>query len=151
MEKARDILREKVQERLGHEHLFTREHGVDESHAPTSWNWVQLGKANVLLGMIYFDEYKQADKSKDKEKAEMKLRQAAHNWTLSMAYNSLYGNDFRDFAKGREGVYEHLEQLNNEEMDWVVESMNQTHREYHIEEDQRSFEQLLKERFGLVS
>jgi tetratricopeptide (TPR) repeat protein len=150
-EKAREVLSQRVRKRLGDEHLYTKEHGVDESHAPTSWNWVQLGKANVLLGMNYFDQYKQADTIKDRLQAEERLRQAAHNWTLSMAYNSLYGKDFRDFTKGREEVYERLEQLNNEEMEWVRDSMDRTHREYHVAEEQRAFEQFLKERFGLTS
>jgi tetratricopeptide (TPR) repeat protein len=150
-EKARDILRERVRKRLGDEHVYTKVHGVDASHAPTSWNWVQLGKANVLLGMIFFDEYKQADREKNKPLAEERLRQAAHNWTLSMAYNSLYGKDFRDFTKGREEIYERLEQLNLEEIEWVRDSMNRTYREYHIAEDQRTFEQFLEERFGVVS
>lgn len=150
-EKARSILRDKVRDRSGHSHLYTVEHSADENSVPTSWNWVQLGKANILLGMIYFDEYKQANLEKDKAKAEHMLRQAAHYWTLSMAYNSLYGRDFRDFTKGREDVYERLEQLNPVELDWVVDSMKQTHKQYHIAEEQRSFEQLLKERFGLAA
>ena len=148
--KAEDVLRDRVRDRLGDEHLFTTEHGVDESHAPTAWNWVQLGKANVLLGMIHFSQYKQANQAKRRAEAEQKLRQAAHNWTLSMAYNSLYGKDFRDFTKGREDVYECLEQLNTEELSWVVDSINRTHREYHVVEEQRAFEQFMKERFGVA-
>ena len=147
---AEDVLRDRVRDRLGDEHLFTTEHGVDESHAPTSWNWVQLGKANVLLGMIHFSQYKQANQAKQRAEAEQKLRQAAHNWTLSMAYNSMYGRDFRDFTKGREGVYECLEQLNTQEMNWVMDSMKQTHQGYHVTEEQRVFEQFLKDRFGLA-
>lgn len=151
VQKTEEALRTKVRDYLGDKRLFTREHGVDKSHPPISWNWVQLGKANVLLGKIYFDQYEQANRKKQKSEAEGKLRQAAHNWTLSMAYNSLYGKDFRDFAKGREDVYKCLNELNNEEMNWVVDSMNRTHQEYHIAEEQRAFEQLLKERFGLIS
>lgn len=146
---ALEVLNKRVKTRFDDEHLYTMRHGVDQSDPPASWNWVQLGKANVLLGMIYFDEYKQADRVKDRETAERKLRQAAHSWTLSMAYNSLYGQDFRDFAKGREDVYERLYQLNNKEMDWVINSMKQTFKEYHIAKEQRSFEQFLQERFGL--
>ncbi|MDL1944330.1 tetratricopeptide repeat protein [Chloroflexi bacterium CFX2] len=150
-ETARKTLRARVKIRFENEHLYTREHGVDRRRPPTSWNWVQLGKANLLLGMIYFDEYKQADKMKKKDESEQRLRQAAHNWTLSMAYNNLYGKDFRDFAKSRKQVYEKLEQLNVKEMEWVKDSMNQTHHEYHIAEEERAFEQFLQERFGFAS
>lgn len=146
---ARKVLKERVKVRFGDEHLYTRAHGVDQNNPPTSWNWVQLGKANVLLGMIYFDEYRQADLAKKKEESEARLRQAAHNWTLSMAYNSLYEKDFRDFAKSRGEVYERLEKLNVREMNWVRSSMEQTHAEYHVDEEQRAFEQFLKVRFGL--
>jgi len=148
---AEETLKNRVKDRLGDKHLFTRGHGVDASQAPTSWNWVQLGKANVLLGMIHFYQFKQADEVKRRPEAEQKLRQAAHNWTLSMAYNSLYGKGFRDFTKGREDIYECLEQLNTEEMNWVVDSMNRTHSEYHIAEEQRAFQQFLKVRFGLYN
>lgn len=148
---AEDILRIRVRDRLEDEHLFTRTHGVGETLSSSSWNWVQLGKANILLGRIHFDQYRLADKMKNKIQAELNLRHAAHNWTLSMAYNSLYGKDFRDFMKGREEVYECLEYINMEELGWVVDSMNQTHREYHIGEEQRAFGQFLKERFGLVA
>lgn len=54
--------------------------------------------------MMFFDEYKELA-AKDQQIAEKKLRQAAHNWALSMAYNKLYGSFFRDFNKGREDVY----------------------------------------------
>jgi tetratricopeptide (TPR) repeat protein len=146
---AEEILDGRVRDRLGDKHLYTTAHGAGEKRTSISWIWVQLGKADVLLGMIRFDQYKQADRAKAKGEAQQRLRQAAHNWTLSMAYNSLYGEDFRDFTKGREDVYECLEQLNLEEMNLVVESMNKTHQEYHIAEEQRAFEELLKERFGL--
>ena len=144
------ILRTRVRdERMADSYLYTREHTADEKRIPNAWNWVQLGKANILLGMLHFDQYMQANREDDKILAKEKLRQAAHNWTLSMAYNSFYGKNFRDFNKGREDVYERLDQLNLEELSWVVESMNQTHEVYSVAQEQRAFEQLLKERFGL--
>jgi tetratricopeptide (TPR) repeat protein len=148
-EAAEKILRERVKIRIADEQFFTPEHVADQENAPISWNWVQLGKANILLGLLHFDQYKKAIRMKNKSEAQHKLRQAAHNWTLSMAYNSLYGKDFRDFTKGREVIYEHLEQLNMEELGWVVDSMKMTHLEYHIAENHRSLEHLLKERLGL--
>jgi tetratricopeptide (TPR) repeat protein len=150
VEKAIEVLSMRVRDHLGDSHLFTHEHGVDKDDSHTSWNWVQLGKANNLLGKIHFDEYNKADRAKDKTESEKKLRQAAHNWTLSLAYNSLYGKDFRDFGKARRDIYECLNDLNSEEMGWIIDSMNQTHRKYHVSDEQRAFEQLLKDRFGLV-
>jgi tetratricopeptide (TPR) repeat protein len=144
---ARDILEKKVRNKIGDEYLYTREHEAARS-APTPWHWVQLGKANVLLGMMFFDEYKELQ-TKDRQMAEKKLRQAAHNWTLSMAYNTLYGNNFRDFNNGRENVYDRLAELNIHEMNRVKDSMEQTHREYHIPGEGMAFQQLLKERFQI--
>ena len=146
---AEAFLKNVVKPRFEDEHLYTTKHGVDKSKPPTSWNWVQLGKANILLGMIHFDAYRQANRT-NKVEAEKKLRQAAHDWTLSMAYNSLYGKDFRDFSKGREQAYDCLHELNIKEMKWVTKSMEQTHREYQIEETERSFQQFLQDRLGVV-
>jgi tetratricopeptide (TPR) repeat protein len=148
---AEDVLRRRVRDRLGYKHLYTTSHGVDRTNAPASWNWVQLGKANVLLGNMHYDGYKQADSERNRVKAEERLRQAAHNWTLAMAYNSLYSTSSRDFTKGQDEVYERLRHLDHEEMNWVRDSMDRTHVEYHIDEEQRAFQQFLDERFGVSS
>lgn len=140
LEKAREILTKEVRNHIGDEYLFTREHGVVRE-ALNPWHWVQLGKANVLLGMMFFDEYLSAPK--DSPLAKQKLQQAVHNWVLSMAYNTLYSKDFRDFKKGREDIYKRLSTLNSQEMKWVRESMERTHNEYHISDEQRAFEQQL--------
>jgi tetratricopeptide (TPR) repeat protein len=140
LEKAREILAKNVRDYIGDEYLFSKEHGVVQK-TPTPWHWVQLGKANVLLGMMFFDEY--LNSPKDSQLSKQKLQQAAHNWTLSMAYNTLYGKDFRDFKKGREDVYKRLSTLNSQEMRWVRQSMERTHNEYHIPNEQRAFEQQL--------
>jgi tetratricopeptide (TPR) repeat protein len=142
---ARRVL--KASNKIGDEYLYTEEHTAARS-TPIPWHWVQLGKGHLLLGMMFFDEYREAC-TKDPQLAEKKLRQAAHNWTLSMAYNTLYGKNFRDFNKGREDIYSRLTELNIQEMNWVKDSMEQTYREYHIPGDVRAFEQLLKERFQL--
>ncbi|MBI3167645.1 MAG: hypothetical protein HYZ22_04155 [Chloroflexi bacterium] len=139
-EKARGILTKNVRNHIGDEYLFTKEHGVVREML-NPWHWVQLGKANVLLGAMFFDEY--LNTSKDSPLAKQKLQQAAHNWTLSIAYNTLYSEDFRDFKKGRENIYKRLSTLNSQEMKWVRESMERTHDEYHISDEQRIFEQQL--------
>jgi len=145
--KARDLLDTKGRAQIKDEYLYTKEHEA-ASRIPIPWHWVQLGKAYVLLGMMVYDEYRDV-RANDPEKAQKKLRQAAHNWTISMAYNKLYGSVFRDFSKGRDDVYSRLSELNLQEMEWVKDSMEQTHREYHIPESGRAFEELLKERFQI--
>lgn len=146
-QEARTILARKVRDHIGDEYFYTTKHAA-MSNAPTPWHWVQVGKANVLLGMMYFEEYKSLLK-KDPELSQERLHQAAHNWALSMAYNRLYGNFFRDFNKGREDIYNKLAELNIQEMGWVKDSMKKTYGEYHIPEDGRAFEELLKERFQI--
>ncbi len=146
--KSRGILAERVKDQIGDEYLYTKKNPA-KVEVPISWHWVQLGKANILLGMMSFDEYRKAQFLKDLQAAEKNLRQAAHNWALSMAYNNLYGNFFRDFNKGREDVYNRLTELNIQEMKWVKESMEQTYREYHIPENGQMLQELLKERFQI--
>lgn len=144
---ALDILVKKVRNPYGDEYLYTREHGVNRNIL-IPWYWVQLGKANLLIGIMSFDNYRDAH-TKDPMLAEQRLRQAAHSWTLSMAYNKLYESNFRDFIKGREEVYIRLTELGMREMQWVKESMEQTYSEYHIPDDGRAFAELIEEWFQI--
>jgi len=148
LEKSRDILAKEVRDPIPSDYLYTRENEA-KRNTPISWKWVQLGKANLLLGMMLFDEYRKAQFFKDLYVAEQKLRQAAHNWTISMAYYKLYGSNFRDLRKGREDIYSRLTELNFQEIQWFKDSMEQTYREYHISEEGRTMEELLKERFQI--
>lgn len=146
--KSRDILAKKVRNPILSDYLYTREHEA-KRYTSTPWNWVQLGKANLLLGLMLFDEYRKALFFKDLFVAEQKLRQAAHNWTISMAYYKLYGSNFRDLRKATEDIYSRLAELNFQEIQWLKDSMEQTYREYHIPEEGRAMEELLKERFQI--
>ncbi len=111
------------------------------------WHWVQLGKANLLLGKMAFDKYEQANALQDISEAKLQLKKAAHDWMLSIAYNEKYEKDFRDLTRGRQEIYNCLRILNFNEMGWVKEGIHQAYEKYANASELQSFENFLIEQF----
>lgn len=111
------------------------------------WHWVQLGKANLLLGIIAFDKYENANMRKDSNEAKKQLMEVGQYWTFSMAYNELFGNDFRDLKKGRQDIYNRLRILNLDEMGWLKDGVNQVIQDYGKTPKLLAFEKFLVEQF----
>jgi tetratricopeptide (TPR) repeat protein len=132
-------------------YLFTEGHAPMEIDEPVSWFWVQLGKANLLLGKIAFDEYEQANQQDDIDKARKQLMTAAHYWVLSIAYNEKYKKDFRDMVEGRKEIYKCLGALNTREMEWIIEGIHETYNRFPHILELKSFESWVNEKFGLIS
>lgn len=113
----------------------------------TPWYWVQLGKANLLLGKMAFDKYKQANTQQAVDEVKMQLKKAAHYWMLSIAYNEKYRPDFRDLIRGRQEIYNCLRVLNFEEMKWVKDGIKQAYEMYDTSQGLESFEKFINEQF----
>lgn len=138
---------------IPNEYLFTAEHNpIPEKNIQdlVPWFWVQMGKADLLLGKIHFDRYRDHIEAGEIEKAHMELREATRIWTLSLAYNRRYGEDYRDFNKGKQELYRELVELNIDEMKILKSSMLATHKNYHIPKELQSFRLFLKNRFGIA-
>jgi len=139
------------------EYLITQEHGVRQVENPISWYWVQLGKADLLLGQIAFDEYEQVNNTlkaqgvlpEERKQAWPHLKEAARLWTLALAYDSRYGKSFRDLKAGQRRIYANLDGLNVDEMNLVRKSIAQTIEDYHIPEELCLMQRYVDERFGL--
>jgi hypothetical protein len=148
--RAEELLANQVRKRIDDEYLYTTDHGVDkeEFSGVIPWIWVQLGKADLLLGVIRFDEYQRRDREKDMEGAEEYLRKAGHNWALSLSYDALFGDDFRDLDRGLSVLYDKIAGLNEDEMDWLLDAMEKTYQEYHVDESEQLLARFILNRFG---
>ncbi len=145
---AERILTDEVRGMIDDRYFFSRDHGAFEMDDAVPWFWVQLGKADLLLGQIHFDRYQELCREDNYTGAEDELRKAAHVWALSLAYNRRYGEDFRDLGRGLDDIYRNMSVLNIDEMDSMVKSVQQTYVEYHVDEKYRLFERFIRERFG---
>ncbi len=138
------------------EYLIKRGQGISRFANPTTWIWVQLGKANLLLGQIEFDKYKilnralrdEGVKPEDRQKAWEPLTEAGRIWTLSEAYNALYGDKFYNLQVSEDRLYEFLAGLNIYEMAAVRESITQANEAYQLPEELRLMQRFMDMRFG---
>jgi tetratricopeptide (TPR) repeat protein len=157
------------------EHLIIRGQGISQTNNPVMWFWVQLGKANLLLGQIEFDNYKALNRTlrgkgidpEDREEAWDPLKEAGRLFTLSEAYNGRYlhylqvakdrlsdayaggyGESFYYLQAGEDRLYELLAGLNVHEMDVVRVSIAQTNEEYKLPGELRLMQRFMDKRFG---
>lgn len=113
------------------------------------WHWVQLGKANLLLGIIAFDKYEKANMQQNNKEAKNHLVKLGQFWTFSLGYNDLYGKDFRDLKRVRQDIYDRLRVLNIDEMKWVQEGARQVYESHDRFLGLSIFENFLVEQFDL--
>ena len=138
---------EEVTSRIDREYFFT-EHGIPSKDGGlVPWIWVQLGKAYLLLGRMAFDRFKEARELLDQQRADEHLHIAGQKWALSMAYNELYGKDFRDIIGGRTQIYKNLSPLNEHEMAQVRKGAHDEDSKYADSQSLRSFEAFIIENF----
>jgi hypothetical protein len=135
---------------LASEYRIEPGQGVPELETPVTFFWVQLGKANSLLGQIEMDEF---HKQQDQRGADWQLhaddhlRQAARYYTLAIAYDQLFGRDFREMRRGLDLIYDELKRLNSRELGVVFEVAKQTQDEYCLRKPCRMLK-FLKQSFG---
>jgi hypothetical protein len=137
-----------VLEEIEEPYLFTKEHAPLETENTIPWNWVQLGKAYLLLGKIAFDNYEQANQQANIIEAREHLKTVAHDWTLAMAYNEKYGRDFSEVIGEYKVIYNSLTALKLEELQWVIESINNVYHTYFNAPILKTFELSISRYFG---
>jgi tetratricopeptide (TPR) repeat protein len=145
---AKRTLLEEVLPLIDPKYLLARSGWTEDIKDAEPWIWVQIGKSNLLLGLIEFDKYKSSHREKDDNAAEIHLRKAAHDWALSLAYDARFSPNFRDLKRARDLIYQNIAVLNSQEMSWARASIQQTHEEYKIPERLQLFDKFLRERFG---
>jgi hypothetical protein len=124
--------------------------------------WVLLGKLHLLKGHVAFDQYSQiyeeykekAQRDSDPQglvsKAYAALRESAEMYTLSLAYDDLYGGGhmFRDLKGGISRIYNRFKVLNVMEMRVVAETIQNTADDYHLKDPRLAW--LMDKWFGLT-
>ena len=106
------------------EYHITRGHGLPNAALPHAFFWVQLGKANSLLGQIAMRRFNAG--------SPIALEQAGLYFTLSLAYDELFAPDFRDMRRVMDRLYDRLVKLNEEEFKQFHRGIAQVAREYNL-------------------
>jgi len=146
LEGVESVLNE-VQRMVKSEYLISQATGLPSGEPDQPWHWVQLGKVYLLKGHIAFNRYYQtyAEYKKIKAqgetdiqgllgKAQDALRESAVMYTLSLAYNDLYGHGqmFRDLKRGEARIYDRFRGLNIEELRIVRKAIQATAETFHL-------------------
>ena len=129
------------------QYLFTKTHAPLVRDDLVPWYWVQLGKANLLLGKMAFDRYEEANARNDFGAVELQLEKVAHYWMLSIAYYLVYGKAFRDFVLGRKLISNCLRTFNSQEIEWVRHGIHKAYKMYFDAHELMSFETFIAEQF----
>jgi hypothetical protein len=107
--------------------------GAPALETPVSFFWVQLGKASSLLGQIEMAEFRKRQQAPERDwrgRAVNHLGEAVRLYTLSIAYDELFGRDFREMRSGLDLIYDELKRLNARELREVYQVVRQTQVEY---------------------
>lgn len=127
-------------------YLITADKGLPQEpqNLPRPEILAQLGKAQLLLGRIplreyltKLDELERDDKPKEEKRqlAEQWLSQVAEHFTLSLAYDHLFADDFRDLRRAQENIYDALKGFNVAyEFPTFIQGMKQAAAKYHLPE-----------------
>jgi hypothetical protein len=138
------------------EYLIVRQQGIGQVANPIAWFWMQLGKANLLLGQIEYDKYKSLDSAlkrkgvrpEERQEAWGPLKEAGRLWTLSQAYDACYGESFYYLQVSEDRLYTLLTELNVHEMRVIRDSIEHTNEEYKLPEHLRLMQRFVDKRFG---
>jgi hypothetical protein len=153
---------DRVTEIVPDDYFITQESGLPKGTRDQPWHWVQLGKMHLLRGHVAFNQYLAAD-AEFKEtrtlddsdpdgllrKALEALEKSAASYTLSLAYDELYGRGqvFRDMKGGIKRIHRRFARLNMRELGVVTEAIESTAKAYHLKKARLA--ELVVERFGL--
>lgn len=140
-DQARHVIEREVLGILDEGYLFTTQRGAPQIDAPTTLNWVQIGKAHLLLGLMHkatftqlYKEHREAGKSSQQalDLTQAHLVKAVRAFTMALAYNELYAPDFRDMRRAKDRIYQELKGLNPHEKVLVRATVEHMEQEYHL-------------------
>jgi tetratricopeptide (TPR) repeat protein len=144
------------------EYYISQESGLPSEEMDQPLYWVQLGKMHLLKGHMAFDRYSQmytkytgirqrgdTDLGMLQE-ARTALQESTTLYTLSLAYNSLYGRGqlSYDQKSAETRIYDQLKGLNVDELRIVREAIQATTDVYHL--GQTRLTVLVDQWFGLA-
>jgi tetratricopeptide (TPR) repeat protein len=155
-----DRARKVVDEAFGlvvDDYFFSPKRGAPQVQSPTTFIWVQIGKAYLLLGAMHKDTFNKAytrlrEGGESTEKAleltQEHLVNAIQDLTLALAYDALYAPDFRDVRGAKRSIYGELKNLNPLELDLVHKTIKEVEDQYQMPHPSPLW-RFLDEYFGL--
>jgi tetratricopeptide (TPR) repeat protein len=90
---------------------------TDPSQLPYTFYWFLMGKAYLLLGQVTERRFRSAkEKGRPKEEQQEFLRQVGEFYTIALACDEQFAQDFRDIRRAIRTIYDRLRRFNLEEM-----------------------------------
>jgi tetratricopeptide (TPR) repeat protein len=111
-------------------YYIEEDEGIPQVDEPMAFFWVQLGKINLLQGQMDLRDYWDKPPAKGKVRDEDLLRQAAEHFTLTLAYDELFADDFRDMRRAKDTMYKALKGVNVQELQTLYDGVEQTAEKY---------------------
>jgi tetratricopeptide (TPR) repeat protein len=132
-DKAKSVLCE-AESLVPADYHITSERGVPQLDDPSAFFWVQMGKAHLLRGWMAVQEYGATrPAAKGEVRDESLLWQVTEHFTLALAYDELFGEDFRDLRRAKDSMYRALQGINVNELRMLYKGVEAVAREYRLE------------------
>jgi tetratricopeptide (TPR) repeat protein len=129
-EECRETM-QKAEKIVPEEYFITQ--GKPQVDEPMAFFWVQLGKMRLLQGQIMLQRYWDKLRVKGKMRDEKLLHQVAEHFTLTLAYDELFADDFRDMRRAKDTIYEALKGVNVQELEALYEGVDQAAEKYNLD------------------
>lgn len=94
--------------------------------------WVQLGKVEVLRGLIAREEYDRKPSVKDGVRDEKLWAQVAEHFTLALAYSELFAEDYRGLRTAKNSLYAALRDINEQELPALYAGISYVTTKYNL-------------------
>jgi tetratricopeptide (TPR) repeat protein len=107
--------------------------GVPQVDDPMAFFWVQLGKMHLLQGRMILQHYWKKPSVKGEVRDDKMLREVTEHFTLTLAYDELFSDDFRDMQRAKDTMYKALKGVNVRELETLYEGVAQTAKKYGLE------------------
>ena len=132
-----------AKKRIPPDYYIDLERGLPNRKLPQSFLWVQLGKMSLLQGEIVRRRYHES------KKLEL-LEETARYYTLSLAYDELFADDFRDMRRAKDLMYDRLKTLSEEEFRAIHRGIDDAAEKFHLEKPQKParMRTFLEKQFG---
>ncbi|MBN1954660.1 MAG: tetratricopeptide repeat protein [Anaerolineae bacterium] len=132
-EQAAAILDHEVQPIIPDEYFIREGKGEPlERERLHSFFWTQLGKAEMLRGLIAHRQYDDKPSIKDGVRDELLWVQVAEHFALTIAYSQLFAEDYRDLRAAKNMMYADLKGLNAQELAALYTGGERTAQRYNL-------------------
>ena len=106
---------------------------VEREHL-NAFFWTQMGKGELLRGLIARQKYDQKPSVKDGVRDPELWKQVAGHFTLAIAYSRLFAEDYRDLRAGKDRLYATLRNVNPGELAALYAGIDETAEKYNLKE-----------------